>query len=65
MTIKILSEKTKLPIPTIRYYDKLGLFPELSRDYSDYGSFSTNDFKWVIFIDRLKDTGMKIKDIVH
>ena len=64
MTIKEFSEKTKIPISTIRYYDKLGLFPGLSRDSSGYRNFSNNDFEWVIFIDRLKDTGMKIKDIV-
>ena len=65
MTIKEFSEKTKITISAIRYYDNLGLFPALSRDKSGYRDFSENDIEWALFINRLKDTGMKIKDIVN
>jgi DNA-binding transcriptional MerR regulator len=65
MTIKEFSEKTKVTISAIRYYDKLGLFPGLSRDKSGYRDFSEKDIEWALFINRLKDTGMKIKDIVN
>ena len=64
MTIKEFSEKTKISISAIRYYDKLGLFPGLSRDNSGYRDFTEKDIEWALFINRLKNTGMKIKEIV-
>jgi DNA-binding transcriptional MerR regulator len=64
MTIKEFSERTKITISAIRYYDKLGLFPGLSRDNSGYRDFSEKDITWALFINRLKDTGMKIREIL-
>ncbi len=64
MTIKEFSEKTQITVSAIRYYDKLGLFPGLSRNSSGYREFSEKDITWALFITRLKDTGMQIKDIM-
>lgn len=35
-SIKEMSEKTGLSIPTLRFYDKEGLFPNLERKSSNY-----------------------------
>ena len=38
-SIKEMSEKTGLSIPTLRFYDKEGLFPNLERKSSNYRTF--------------------------
>jgi len=63
MTIKDFSEKTQITVSAIRYYDKLGLFHGLSRNSSGYREFTDKEITWALFINRLKDTGMPIKDI--
>ena len=44
-TIKKISEMTGLSIPTIRYYDKEGLLPDLQRKESGYRVFSGRDLE--------------------
>lgn len=65
MTISEFAALTGLSISTIRYYDKLGLLPGLKRDSSGYRAFDEGDVEWVRFINRLKQTGMSIRDIVR
>ena len=65
MRINTFSEKTGLSISAIRYYDKMGLFPGLSRNSSGYRDFKEFELAWAIFINRLKETGMSIKKIVN
>lgn len=43
-TIKQVSEMTGLSIPTLRYYDKEGLFPEITRKVSNYRVFTDSHF---------------------
>jgi DNA-binding transcriptional MerR regulator len=54
MTIKEFSEKTKLPHSTIRYYDKLGIFPSLGRNKSGYRDFSQEEVRVRLERDRLQ-----------
>lgn len=44
-TIKKVSEMTGLSIPTIRYYDKEGLLPDLQRKESGYRIFQTGTWR--------------------
>ena len=49
-TIKKVSEMTGLSIPTIRYYDKEGLLPDLQRKESGYRVFSDRDLEAIDLI---------------
>ena len=51
-----------LPISTLRYYDKEGLFPDMKRS-SGIRNFSDNEIEALHVIECLKKTGMEIKDI--
>lgn len=56
------SKLTNLGIHTLRYYEQEGLLtPE--RNSSNRRRYSEKDLAWVMFIKRLKDTGMPIKQI--
>lgn len=47
----------------LRYYDKEGLLPHMNRSGSGIRMFTEDDFEWVRFIERLKKSGMPIKEI--
>ena len=61
-TIGQISKLYNLPISTLRYYDKEGLFPNLSR-IGNIRIFSDNDIEALRLIECLKETGLEIKDI--
>lgn len=62
-TIKQVSKITNLSPYTIRYYDKEGLLPFVSRKESGIRNFSDTDLEWINLITCLKNTGMHIKQI--
>lgn len=61
-TIGQVAEMFNLPISTLRYYDKQGLFPQLTRE-SGIRKFSDNEIEALRVIECLKKSGLKIKDI--
>lgn len=61
-TIGQVSEMTGLPVSTLRYYDKAGLFPDIQRT-SGIRRFSQQELNALRIIECLKQTGMQIKDI--
>ena len=61
-TIGQVSKMFGLPISTLRYYDKAGLFPQLER-VSGIRMFDTSSIEALRIIECLKKAGMEIKDI--
>ncbi|MGN0736022.1 MAG: MerR family transcriptional regulator [Anaerovoracaceae bacterium] len=61
-TIGQVSELFNIPVSTLRYYDKEGLFPSLERS-SGIRRFSEKEIEALRIIECLKKTGMEIKDI--
>jgi len=61
-TIGQVAEMFDLPISTLRYYDKQGLFPKLARE-SGIRKFSDNEIEALRVIECLKKSGLEIKDI--
>ena len=64
-TIKKVSKMTGLSIPTIRYYDKEGLLPDLQRKESGYRVFSDRDLEAIDLIECFKESGLTIREIRH
>ena len=61
-TIGQVSEMFGLPISTLRYYDKEGLFPDMQRT-SGIRKFSEREVEALRVIECLKKSGMEIRDI--
>lgn len=61
-TIGQVSERTGLPISTLRYYDKEGLFPHMER-VSGARRFSERELEALRVIECLKASGLEIRDI--
>ncbi|WP_070000588.1 MerR family transcriptional regulator [Cellulosilyticum sp. I15G10I2] len=62
-SIKQVSEKTNLKTHVLRYYEKEGLLPFVSRSKSGIRRYSEGDLEWIGLICCLKNTGMSIKQI--
>ncbi len=61
-TIGQISEMFHLPISTLRYYDKEGLFPDMER-VSGIRKFSEKEIEALRAIECLKKSGLEIKGI--
>lgn len=57
-----VSKMFGLPVSTLRYYDKEGLFPDIQR-VSGIRKFSESELEALRVIDCLKKSGLEIKDI--
>lgn len=60
MNIQKFSEITDISSHTIRYYEKIGLLRNISRNSSGHRWFTEKDIIWIEFIKRLKGTGMPL-----
>lgn len=56
-----ISKMFQLPISTLRYYDKEGLFPHLKR-VNGVRQFSESEIETLRVIDCLKKSGLEIKE---
>lgn len=61
-TIGQVSEMFGLPISTLRYYDRQGLFPTMARE-SGIRKFGEAELEALRVIECLKRSGLEIKDI--
>ena len=61
-TIGQVSKMFGLPVSTLRYYDKEGLFPKLERS-NGIRRFGERELEALRVIECLKKSGMEIKDI--
>lgn len=61
-TIGQISEMFHLPISTLRYYDKEGLFPDMERS-SGIRKFGPKEIEALRVIECLKKSGLEIKSI--
>lgn len=62
-TIKQVADKLELSAYTIRYYEREGLLPFVSRNKNGNRVFNDNDIEWIKLIRCLRNTGMPIGEI--
>ena len=62
-SISEVAKKMEITIPTLRYYDSLGLFPNLQKNKSGNRVFSEEDIEVIRIIKCLKKSGMQLTEI--
>lgn len=62
-TVKQVSERTNMPISTLRYYDKEGLTPQIKKTASGVRRYTQEDICWIELIGCLKNSGMPLEEI--
>lgn len=63
MTIGFLASETACSVPTIRYYEEIGLLPEAARRPGGHRIYSDADVRRLTFIRRCRDFGFSIEQI--
>lgn len=63
LTIGALSAQTGCNVPTIRYYEEIGLLPPPQRTASGHRSYRDADLKRLAFIKRCRDFGFPIERV--
>lgn len=62
LTIAEMAERTGVSAHTLRYYERIGLL-SVSRNASGHRSYSAADLARVVFLTRLRMTGMPIREL--
>ena len=62
-TIGQAAKRMGVTVPTLRYYDKEGLLPFVSRKPNGIRVFKESDFEWLAVINCMKRSGTPIKEI--
>ena len=62
-TIGDAAAELGMPASTIRFYEKNGLIPNQQRSSDGRRLFDEYDLEWMRFVERLKVSGMPIKEI--
>lgn len=65
MTIKEVSKKYDVSEDTIRYYERIGLLPKVSRKESGIRDFDDTSCKWIEFIKCMRSAGMRIEALIE
>jgi DNA-binding transcriptional MerR regulator len=63
LTIGVLASQTKTNVPTIRYYEEIGLLPRAQRASNGHRYYRDADLKRLSFIKRCRDFGFPIDQV--
>ena len=62
MNIKQAAEMFNLIVDTLRYYERVGIIPPVSRNSSGY---KTKDLNWVYLVKNLRNAGLSIESLIE
>ncbi|ASJ22610.1 MerR family transcriptional regulator [Brachyspira hampsonii] len=65
MTIAEVSKKTELSADTLRYYERIGLIPEVGRSENGIRNYTDYDLGWIEFSKCMRNSGMSIESIIE
>ena len=65
MTIKEVSKKYGISTDTLRYYERIGLFPRIKRTESGIRNFDEEACEWIAFIKCMRDCGVQIAPLTQ
>jgi DNA-binding transcriptional MerR regulator len=64
LTISKMAQRCGLSPHTLRYYERIGLIESVARGSDGHRRYSTADIDWIAFVNRLRATGMSIRDML-
>jgi DNA-binding transcriptional MerR regulator len=63
LTIAEVAGLSGLSSHTLRYYERIGLVDPIARVHGGQRRYDTDDLAWLAFLQRLRATGMSIRDM--
>ncbi len=65
MTIGKLAKAAEVNLQTIRYYERIGLFPKPRTKESGYREYTEQDLSRLVFVKKAKELGFSLKEIAQ
>lgn len=65
MTISEISKKYELTADTLRYYERIGLIPPVTKTQSGIRNYDEESCKWIEFIKCMRSAGMPIEALIE
>jgi len=65
MNSKEVSQLFDLPIDTIRYYERVGVIPPITRDKNGYRIYAKRDLNWIFLAKSLRKAGLSIESLIE
>ncbi len=65
MTITEVADKFGLSADTLRYYERIGLVPKVTRTNGGIRDYAEEDLRWVEFIKCMRSAGVSIETLVE
>ncbi len=65
MTIAEVSKQYNISADTLRYYERIGLIPPVSRNKNGIRDYTDEDCKWVDFIKCMRSAGLPIEVLIE
>ncbi len=60
LSVSDVAQQTGVSAHTLRYYERIGLIPEVERTSSGHRRYGERHIRWVRFLRRLRSAGMPI-----
>ena len=65
MTIREVSEKYGVTPDTLRYYEKIGMIPPVTRNASGIRDYTAEDLRWVELAKCMRASGLSVEAMVR
>ncbi len=65
MTIKEVCEKYNITADTLRYYERVGVIPEVHRTAGGIRNFNEEDIRWVEHAICMRDAGVPVEILIE
>lgn len=65
MTIKEVSKKYDISADTLRYYERIGLLPNIGRTSGGIRNYKEEDCNWVSYIKCMRSAGISIETLIE
>lgn len=65
MNSKQVSDMFNLSIDTLRYYERIGVIPPVTRDKNGYRNYQTSDLNWIFLAKSLRSAGLSIESLIE
>ncbi|MBQ8039392.1 MAG: MerR family transcriptional regulator [Lachnospiraceae bacterium] len=65
MTIKEVSEKFDITQDTLRYYERVGMIPSVTRTSGGIRNYTEEDLKWVGLVKCMRSSGLPVEAITE
>ena len=65
MTIKEVSERYDITLDTLRYYERVGMIPPVTRSSSGIRDYQEQDLRWVELAKCMRKSGLPVETMIE